>query len=311
MSEEITNTDTAALNTEAATLENNAYDSTELYTQEPQEDVPEDSGDSEALDTEESEQPEDNTDAEPTDTTQKHGEIDEDLARRLKEYELHKQEQQMLRQRLGMDDNVSDEEVSLANLEQSVVNRGQTAYLDLCNRFGVNSDLNKLDDTLAELKKTDPARGYEFEKQVERLIDQVTAKRQEITNTRFNSGVAQFERDNSQILSASPTLTNTLAQIVQSNAGDPNIYSILQNTMTYIQAIYSEAFNYGKQYSTMEAAKRNTSGVEGSITRGVNQTTNNGPGVMTRQQIDKMSQAEFEKNYDAIMRAYAEGRIVD
>lgn len=310
MSEEITNTDTAALNTEAATLENNAYDSTELYTQDPQADGPEDVVEDDAPDTETSEQSEQTSDAEDTDTTQKHGEMNEDLARRLKEYELHQEEQAMLRQRLGINDNVSDEEIYLANLEQSVVNRGHVAYLDLCNKFGVNADLDNLDATLEDLKKTDPAKGYEFERQVERLADQVTAKRNEITNTRFNSGVAQFERDNAQVLSISPTLTNTLSQVVQANAGNPNIYQILNDTMAHIQAIYSEAFNYGKQYNSMETARRNTSGVEGSITKDINQTTVNS-NVMTRRQIERMSQAEFEKNYDAIMDAYAKGRIVD
>lgn len=311
MSEEITNTDTAALNTEAAYIENNAYDSTELYT-EPT-DTSEVVDDTQPVDTKESEDDGQKPDGEDADTTQTNEDqsTNPDLERRLREYELHKEEQALLRQRLGLNDNISDEEVSFANMDRSIVNRGQTAYLDLCNRYGVDADLNKLDQTIETLKQTDPAKGYKFEAEVDRLATAVSNQRNEISNYRYTSGIQQFERDNAQILSASPVLQQTLSQVVQANAGDPNIYSILNNTMSYIQAIYSEAFNYGKQYSVMDNAKRDTSKVEGSITNGINQTTVNAGQPLTTAQIRNMSQAEFEKNYESIMRAYAEGRIVD
>lgn len=311
MSEEITNTDTAALNTEAAYIENNVYDSTELYT-EPT-DTSEVVDDTQSVDTKESEVDGQKPDGENADTTQTNEDqsTNPDLERRLREYELHKEEQALLRQRLGLNDNVSDEEVSFANMDRTIVNRGQTAYLDLCNRYGVDADLNKLDQTIETLKQTDPAKGYKFEAEVDRLATAVSNQRNEISNYRYASGIQQFERDNAQILSASPVLQQTLSQVVQSNAGDPNIYSILNNTMSYIQAIYSEAFNYGKQYAVMDNAKRDTSKVEGSITNGINQTTANAGQPLTVAQIRNMSQSEFEKNYDAIMRAYAEGRIVD
>ena len=307
MSEENTNFE-AAPSTEPSQLENNAYDSTELYTEPDTTEVVEDTS---SDDTKESEEPGQKPEGEGQDTTQTSVEENQELAKKLREYELHKEEQDLLRRRLGLSNEISDEELGMASIEQRVINQGQLAYLDLCNKYGVNADLNRIDQTIAELKQTDPAKGYEFERQLERVADRVNGQRQEIANTRFSSGVQQFERDNAEIISASPVVQNTLAQVVQANAGDPQIYNILNNTMSYIQALYSEAFAYGKQFALLDNAKKDTSRVEGGIVNGTNQITPSGGNLYTRQQIDRMSQSEFEKNYEAIMRAYADGRIVD
>lgn len=295
-------------------LENNAYTSEELYTA-PQEDgnisqtegVQEEVADQPTQNVEEDGVNTEPTEAPPTDT--QNTEVNQqELDRKLREYEIQQQEQQALRQRLGIDDNVSDEQVSLINMEQRVVNQGKTAYLDLCNKYGVDSNPATLDATVAELKKTDPAKGYEFERAVERLTEDINNKKAQIANYQYNSSVQQFAREYGEVLNASPSLNNALTQVAQANYNNPYIYETLKGTMDYLTAIYSEAYQYGLQNKAIEDAKKDTSGVEGSITKDINQYQPTSK-TFTAQDIANMSQSEFEKNYDTIMRLYAEGKI--
>ena len=86
------------------------------------------------------------------------------------------------------------------------------------------------------------------------------------------------------------------------------MYEELNGTLNYLSRIYGEAFAYGQKYSSMEKARKDTSGVEGSITNDVNQITRSDK-TYTREQIANMSQDEFEKDYDNIMRLYYTGKI--
>ena len=311
MSEEQTQTvDTTAQNN---VLENNAYTSEELYTVPPEDtniqqtevQEPDATPDTQNVS-------EDGVNTEPTEApatdTQNTVVDQQELDRKLREYEIQQQEQQLLRQRLGIDNNVSDEQVSLINMEQRVVNQGKTAYLDLCNKYGVDSNPATLDATVAELKKTDPAKGYEFERAVERLTEDINNKKAQIANYQYNSSVQQFAREYGEVLNASPALNNALTQVAQANYNNPYIYETLRGTMDYLTAIYSEAYQYGLQNKAIEDAKKDTSGVEGSITRDINQYQPTSK-TFTAQDIANMSQSEFEKNYDTIMRLYAEGKI--
>ena len=312
MSEEQT---TAAVDTTAQdnVLENNAYTSEELYTAPPEDtniqqtevQEPDATPDTQNVS-------EDGVNTEPTEApatdTQNTVVDQQELDRKLREYEIQQQEQQLLRQRLGIDDSISDEQVSLINMEQRVVNQGKTAYLDLCNKYGIDSDPARLDANVAELKKIDPAKGYEFERAVERLTDEINGKKAQIAQYQYNNSVNQFAKDYGEILNASPALNNALTQVAQANYNNPYIYETLKGSMDYLTAIYAEAYQYGQKNRTIEDARKDTSGVQGSITKDINQTTPN-TRTFTAEDIANMSQDEFEKNYNTIMKMYAEGKI--
>lgn len=294
-------------------LENNAYTSEELYTAPPEDtniqqtevQEPDATPDTQNVS-------EDGVNTEPTEApandTQNTVVDQQDLERRLREYELQQQEQQLLRERLGVDNSVSDEQLSLINMEQQVINQGKTAYLDLCNQYGINSNPATLDANVEALKKNDPAKGYEFERAIERLTNDVNEKKAEIASYQYNQSINKFARDYGDVLQVSPALNNALTQVAQANYNNPYVYDALKNTMDYLTAIYAEAFQYGQRDTSIRNARRDTSGVEGSITRDINQTTANTK-TYSAQDIGNMSQSEFEKNYDTIMRLYAEGKI--
>ena len=292
-------------------LENNAYDSQELYTQpsdtEPADktdDVP--SGDEPTTD-----EPHQNTEDTPTqqDDVKTVEEKNKEYEAKLKEYELREQEQAMLRQKLGLKENTSDEDLAAINIEQQIINRGKTAYLDLCNRYGVDADPDRIAQTIEDLKNSDPRKGYALEKEMEALYNTVNEQKQQVTRYQVDNSLQRFVKENSELLNISPSISNTLNEVAKANMNNPNIYNVLNSTKEYLQAILTEGFTLGQQYSANAEAKKDTSGVEGSITKVQNQTTPSNTGSFTADQIGRMSQAEFEKNYDTIMRLYAEGKI--
>ena len=295
-------------------LENNAFSSEDIYTQQPTSDI--ESNVQSQVTNEGEDKPGDVIEKQDSeakdDTTEKQEQINrEELDRRLREYELDKTEREALRNRLGLNENLSQEDVEYISLEQQVTNRGKMAYLDLCNAYGVDSDPRRIDDSLAKLKATDPAKGYEFQRHLENLTQDVTAQKQNIMFHKSEAGAQKFFTEYGQVLQSSPMLAQTLSQVYQANRGNPNIYNQLKLTIDSLANVYREAYNYGRSFNAMNTAKTDTSGVEGSITETVNQTAKNSPRKYTRADIKNMSQAEFERRHDEIMRMYANGEIVD
>lgn len=295
-------------------LENNAYASEDLYTSPQEDDIQETPEVQQNVTTPPAENAEDNGEKiKPSDVPQADTQNTEankqDLERRLREYEIQQQEQELLRQRLGIDNNVSDTDVSLINMEQQVINQGKTAYLDLCNQYGIDSNPANLDANVEALKRTDPAKGYAFERAVEKLTEDINGKKAQIASYQYNNSINQFAKDYGEILNVSPALNNALTQVAQANYNNPYVYDTLKSTMDYLTAIYAEAYQYGQRDTSIRNAKKDTSGVQGSITKDINQTSAPTIKVYSAQDIDKMSQDEFEKNYDTIMRLYAEGKI--
>lgn len=291
-------------------LENNAYDSEDLYTQDGNNDIKdENNGDDTGK---EDVDPKD----EGTEGNATNKDIDnanppqtqEELARKLKEYELKEQEQAALKRRLGLDDSYDNDEANLINLEQAIINRGKRQYLDLCTKYGVDADPETIEQTVQNLKATDPAKGFQLERDIENLSYRVNAQKNEVVNYQYQNSLNKFYNENSELLQASPELSNVLGIVAQQNYGNPNVYEELNGTLNYLSRIYSEAFAYGQKYSSMEKARKDTSGVEGSITNDVNQITRSDK-TYTREQIANMSQEEFEKDYDNIMRLYYTGKI--
>lgn len=232
----------------------------------------------------------------------------EELQTKLKEYEVNKEEEAKLKERLGIKEDIDDKTLGLLNIDSQIINQGKQEYLRLCNQYGVNADPDKVTQSLDELKKTDPAKGYEFERRIELLGQDISSKRGQVAQQKYVNDVTKFVGQYQQILDSSPVINNIISDYVESNVGSNNISGELDNIMGLISAVYNEAMEVGKQLALTDKAKTDTSKVTGGVAT-ANSTTYTGEQLFTRDQIKKMSSAEFAKNEKVIMQQMAEGKI--
>lgn len=232
----------------------------------------------------------------------------EELQAKLKEYEVRDEEDRMIREQLGLND-IDSRTYDFMNIDQQIVNEGKQVYLRLCNEYGVDANPNKIDASVEELKKTDPAKAYEFQRRFEQLGQEVEYKRGMVQQQNSQYEVNKFSNDYGNILNASPALTDIMVQYVQNYGGGNNIYGQLENVLHTIMPAYQEAFNAGRQYALQDKAKKDTSGVNGGVATANTQTYTSG-NVFTREQIAKMSDAEFAKYEKEIQRQMIEGKII-
>ena len=232
----------------------------------------------------------------------------EQLQAKLNEYQVREEEDRLLREKLGIQD-VDPQTFNYMNIDQQIVNEGKQVYLRLCNEFGVDANPTKIDASIEELKKTDPAKAYEFQRRFEALGNEVIGKRNAVQQQNAYYEVSKFEDDYGQILQASPALYNIMSQYVQTYGNtSPNMYGQLKSVMDTIMPAYQEAFNAGRQFALEDRAKRDTSQVSGGIATATQQTYS--PGMtFTREQIAKMSGDEFAKYEKEIQKQMIEGKI--
>lgn len=231
----------------------------------------------------------------------------EELKAKISQYELRDEEDRMLRERLGIQD-VDQRTFDYMNIDQQIVNEGKQVYLRLCNEYGIDANPDRIDASIQELMKTDPAKAYEFQRRFDNLSNEVVAKRQEVQNQNAVYEVNKFEQDYNSILTASPTISRIMQEYVQNYGTRGNIYNQLQNVMNIIMPAYQEAFNAGRMYALEDKAKKDTTPVQGGVA--TVQTNTYQPGqVFTREQIRKMSPEEFAKNEKFIQQQIMEGKI--
>jgi len=232
----------------------------------------------------------------------------EELQAKLKEYEVREEEDKMIREQLGLED-IDSRTYDFMNIDQQIVNEGKQVYLKLCNEYGIDANPSKIDASVEELKKTDPAKAYEFQRRFEQLGQEVEYKRGMVQQQNNAYEVNKFSNDYGQILNASPALTNIMSQYVENYGGTSGMYQQLQNVLSIIMPAYQEAFNAGRQYALQDKAKKDTSGVSGGVATANTQTYQSG-NVFTREQIAKMSTDEFAKYEKEIQRQMIEGKII-
>ena len=233
----------------------------------------------------------------------------EELQAKLKEYEVRDEEDRMIRESLGIS-NLDQQTYNYMNIDQQIVNEGKQVYLRLCNEYGIDANPDKIDASVEELKKTDPAKAYEFQRRFENLGNEVEQKRGMVQQQNANYEVTKFANDYSQVLNSSPAITNIMTEYVQNFTGNPvNMYGQLQNILEIIMPAYQEAFNAGKQFALQDKAKKDTSGVSGGVAA-ANTPTYSPGNVFTREQIAKMSTEEFAKYEKEIQRQMIEGKIL-
>ena len=248
-----------------------------------------------------------NQEGEQTQEQQKQPTIEE-LQAKLKEYEVRDEEDRMIREQLGISD-IDSTTYNLMNMDQQIVNEGKQVYLRLCNEYGIDANPEKIDASVEELKKTDPAKAYEFQKRFEELGSEVEFKRNMVQQQNNMYELNKFSSDYGQILNASPAISNIMLQYVENYGGTPGVYNQLQNVIETIMPAYQEAFNAGRQYALQDKAKKDTSGVSGGVATANTQTYTSG-NVFTREQIAKMSTEEFAKYEKEIQRQMIEGKII-
>ena len=302
MSEEITNTvDTTSQVADTTANDTNTVDDTVAQTEaNDSEGTVENSNDTT---TEEGEQTE-----EEKGVQQEQQPTIEELQAKIKEYEVRDEEDKMIRERLGLQD-IDQRTYDFMNVDQQIVNEGKQVYLRLCNKYGVDANPEKIDASVEELKKTDPAKAYEFQREFEKLGEEVEYKRAMVQQENNMYEINKFSNDYGKLLNASPALTNIVSQYIENYGGTSGMYGQLQSVLETIIPAYQEAFNAGRQYALQDKAKKDTSGVSGGVATANTQTYQPG-NVFTREQIAKMSTDEFAKYEKEIQRQMIEGKII-
>ena len=294
MSEEITNNvdETTQVAEEQVNEENNVEDTATQTEQQESEGTVENSNDV----------------VEETNTVEEQTPTIDELQAKIKEYEVREEEDRMIRESLGLQD-VDSRTYDLMNVDQQIINEGKQVYLRLCNKYGVDANPERIDASVEELKKTDPAKAYEFQREFEQLGQEVEYKRAVVQQENTIYEINKFSNDYHNLLDASPAISNIVSQYIEHYGGTSGVYNQLQGVLATIIPAYQEAFNAGRQYALQDKAKRDTSGVQGGVaTQNTNTYT---PGnVFTREQIAKMSTEEFAKYEKEIQRQMVEGKII-
>lgn len=233
----------------------------------------------------------------------------EELKAKLKEYEVKAEEEKLIRQKLGLPDDIDSTAYNYMTAEQQVINQGKTEYLRLCTEYGIDADPAKIDASIEALKQSDPAKGYEFLRRFEALGQSVAYKRNQIQSYVSNYEVGKFSNEYNDLLSASPALNNIVTQYVQNYSGSGNMYNQLHNVMDIVLPAYREAFEAGRSYALADNARKDTSAVQGGIATTPTTTSYSGDTVFTRDQIRRMSSDEFAKYEKVIQQQIREGKI--
>ena len=157
----------------------------------------------------------------------------EELKARLKEYEVKEEEDRLLREKLGLKD-IDPRSYDFMNVEQQIINEGKQRYLRLCTEYGVDANPDRIDQSIEELKKTDPAKGYEFLHKFESLGNEVSYKRQQVQQEVSSYEISKFVSEYNQLLDASPALQNIVSTYVNSYGATGNLYNQLENVMNVL-----------------------------------------------------------------------------
>ena len=229
------------------------------------------------------------------------------MQKRIEQYELKEQEDRMLKEQLGLGD-VDSQTYNYMNIDQQIVNEGKQVYLRLCNEYGIDANPANIDKSIEELKQTDPAKAYEFQRKFENLSNEVAGRRQVVQQQNAVYEVSKFANDYSQLLQAAPAISNIVEQYVENYSGTGDMYNQLKGVMEVILPAYQEAFNAGRQYAMQDKAARDTTGVNGGVATANTQTYSSGS-TFTREQIARMSYDEFAKYEKEIQRQMIEGKI--
>ena len=124
--------------------------------------------------------------------------------RRLEEYEVRDKELQDLKTKLGSKAQEEDNVIFGAKRELALLeNQAQQEYIKLCTQFGVDYRPEKIDESAQALLENNPKAYYELTYRLQGLEQQVTARRNEVTNFIAQRDISLAMQRNKTILEKS------------------------------------------------------------------------------------------------------------
>ena len=168
---------------------------------------------------------------------------------RLAEYEVKEKELNDLKGRLGVQDNVPDNQVFSAQQQLAIVeNQAQQEYIRLCNEYGVDYRPDKIDASGKELLEKDPKAFYELRFKLEGLNNQIEAKRNEVNNFIQQREFASAYERNKQVFEASPAISKVVKEYVDAGLSPSEIDGVVASGLSIAQ----EAYEMGRQAAMAE-----------------------------------------------------------
>ena len=246
------------------------------------------------------------TPTDDTNTVEGKPEVSEDIQKkldRLAEYEVKEKELNDLKGRLGVQDNVIDNQVFSAQQQLAIVeNQAQQEYIRLCNEYGVDYRPDKIDASGKELLEKNPQAFYELRYKLEGLNNQLEIKRNEVNNFIQQRDINSAILRNKQVFDVSPATKNVVNHYIQQGATGTDIDEIV----SFTKAIQQEAFEMGRQYALQEKAKASPAKVLNNTT--ISQQTQSTPVVenkpLTLQDVEKMDIETYRKHQSEIDKLF-------
>lgn len=221
---------------------------------------------------------------------------------RLAEYEVKEKELLDLKSRLGVQEQVPDNQVFSAQQQLAIVeNQAQQEYIRLCNEYGVDYRPDKIDASSKELLEKNPQAFYELRYKLEGLNNTIETKRQQVNNFIAQHDIQNAMVRNEGIIKASPAVNSIVQHYIQQGATGADIDEIVQ----FSNQVMQEAFEMGRQFALQEKAKVKPAEVlnNTTISQQVQSTPPTTPRI-TLEDVAKMDAATYKKHQAEIDKLF-------
>jgi hypothetical protein len=253
--------------------------------------------------------------AQATDITDKFVEPKQDvnveaLQKQVQEYQAKEQETRELLSRLGTDGTTDIQVLEAIKQRDIIDNQAQQAYVNLCNKYGVDYRAENIEASAKALKEKDPQAYYDLQYELGQLDNIVNEKRGVIDNFITQKQVQTSLNKYGQLLNASPALKQQLNSYLNTvPLTDP--VNQIDTFMQMATAIQREAIEIGKILAQQQAQAQSPANVlNNSVMAQQTSYAATPPKTWTRQEIAAMSDKEFAKYEKEIDRAVREGRVI-
>ena len=232
----------------------------------------------------------------------------EQLKAKLNEYQLTDAELTQLKQRIGVD-NVDYNTAQIQHTLGLIQNQAQQEYIALCNRYGIDSRPEMVEQSAKQLEEKDPRSFYAFQRSLDSIYGNMNMRLNEVRNYSVAREVNSFYNDNKAVLDASPMISNVINEYISQTPPEYLNRRTLDVYLERARQIYTEAYNVGLQ-AAKHKEQLDPNKILNNSTMATNQTTYPmGSSTYTRDQIANMSLEEFGKHEKEIMAQMMSGQI--
>ena len=232
----------------------------------------------------------------------------EQLKAKLNEYQLTDAELTQLKQRIGVD-HVDYNTAQIQHTLGLIQNQAQQEYISLCNRYGIDSRPEMVEQSAKQLEEKDPRAFYAFQRSLDSIYGNMNMRLNEVRNYSVAREVNNFYNDNKAVLDASPMISNVINEYISQTPPEYLNRRTLDMYLERARQIYTEAYNVGLQ-AAKHKEQLDPNKILNNSTMATNQTTYPmGSSTYTRDQIAKMSLEEFGKHEKEIMAQMMSGQI--